>query len=69
MLLNMEGFCVSAIVSLVLAQPVPAITGIRPAAAFIAVSINLTLSSNVKRLASPVVPVTIKESPNLLVMI
>ena len=44
------------------AQPVPAMTGLRPAAAFTAVSISFTRSSKVSRLASPVVPVTMRES-------
>ena len=53
---------VRAMVSLVEAQPVPAITGLRPAAVLTAVSISFTRSSKVSRLASPVVPVTMRES-------
>ena len=53
---------VSATVSLVEAQPVPAMTGLRPATVLTAVSMSLTRSSKVQRLASPVVPVTMKLS-------
>ena len=53
---------VSASVSLVDAQPVPAMTGLRPAAALTATCISRARSSKVRSDASPVVPVTISES-------
>ena len=55
-------------VSFVEAQPVPAMTGLRPAEAFTAVSNSFTRSSNVSREASPVVPVTMRESQRSFVM-